>query len=184
MKALWKNAVLAESDKTVVVEGNHYFPPDSINRAYFKANNTHTTCPWKGIASYYDIVVSGTTNAGATPALNTKSKAAQPPEHIPQPPCTIPRHLCNGVWQPGNCPRHLSTIARDKKSIPQPLCSIPRHLCNGVWHPGNCPRPLNTIARDKISILQLLCTIPRRLCNGVRHTGNRSQTPGEEPGKG
>lgn len=65
MKAIWKDAVLAESDDTVVVEGNHYFPADSINRAYFQPSDTHTTCPWKGEASYYDVVVDGQVNSDA-----------------------------------------------------------------------------------------------------------------------
>ncbi|MCA9959434.1 MAG: DUF427 domain-containing protein [Chloroflexota bacterium] len=64
-KAIWKDRILAESNDTIVVEGNHYFPPDSINKAYFKSNKTHTTCAWKGVASYYDIVVAGTVNANA-----------------------------------------------------------------------------------------------------------------------
>ena len=59
MKAVWKNVILAESKDTVVVEGNHYFPPDSINQRYFKTSDTHTTCPWKGQASYYHIEVDG-----------------------------------------------------------------------------------------------------------------------------
>ena len=54
-KAIWSGAVLAESQTTEVVEGNHYFPPDSIKRQYFKDSSTHTTCGWKGVASYYDI---------------------------------------------------------------------------------------------------------------------------------
>jgi len=65
MKATWKDAVLAESADTVVVEGNHYFPAESINRAYFKESNTHTLCPWKGEASYYDVVVDGEINKDA-----------------------------------------------------------------------------------------------------------------------
>ena len=52
MKAIWKDVILAESDNTIVVEGNHYFPPDSVKREYLKASDTHTTCPWKGEASY------------------------------------------------------------------------------------------------------------------------------------
>ena len=59
MKASWNNAIVAESDNTVVVEGNHYFPPESAHRQYFEASSTHTTCPWKGVASYYDVVVGG-----------------------------------------------------------------------------------------------------------------------------
>ncbi len=65
MKATWKGAVLAESDDTVVVEGNHYFPAGSINRDYFRESATHTTCPWKGVASYYDVVVGGEVNRDA-----------------------------------------------------------------------------------------------------------------------
>ena len=55
MKAIWNGIVLAESDHTEIVEGNHYFPPESINREYFRDSDRHTTCPWKGLASYYDI---------------------------------------------------------------------------------------------------------------------------------
>ncbi len=65
MKAIWNNQILAESDDTVVIENNHYFPPDSINKEYFKSNSHVTTCPWKGDAAYYDIVVSGETNSSA-----------------------------------------------------------------------------------------------------------------------
>ncbi|WP_457651841.1 DUF427 domain-containing protein [Rhodocaloribacter sp.] len=65
MKAIWKGAVLAESEDTVVVEGNHYFPADAINSAYFEASETRTTCPWKGMASYYSIVVNGARNRDA-----------------------------------------------------------------------------------------------------------------------
>lgn len=65
MKAIWNGAVIAESDATVVVEGNHYFPHDTINKDYFRDSATHTTCGWKGVASYYDIVVDGNTNKDA-----------------------------------------------------------------------------------------------------------------------
>jgi uncharacterized protein (DUF427 family) len=65
MKATWNGAVLAESDATEVVEGNQYFPPDSINSEYFQPSETHTVCGWKGTASYYDIVVNGDTNGDA-----------------------------------------------------------------------------------------------------------------------
>lgn len=65
MKAIWNNEILAESDKTVVVEGNHYFPDDSINKEFFKASETHTVCGWKGTASYYDVVAGGKTNKDA-----------------------------------------------------------------------------------------------------------------------
>ena len=65
MKATWNGAVLAESAHTEVVEGNQYFPPDTIKREYFKPSNTHTVCPWKGTASYYTIEVNGKTNPDA-----------------------------------------------------------------------------------------------------------------------
>lgn len=64
-KATWNGTVLAESDATIVVEGNHYFPPDSINTAYFSPSEMHTTCPWKGLASYYSVNVEGQTNKDA-----------------------------------------------------------------------------------------------------------------------
>lgn len=65
MKAVWNDTVLAESDDTVVIEGNHYFPADSINREFFKESDTHTVCPWKGTASYYSVEVNGETNEDA-----------------------------------------------------------------------------------------------------------------------
>jgi uncharacterized protein (DUF427 family) len=65
MKAIWNGAVLAESDETIVVEGNHYFPEDSINKEYFQPSATNTVCGWKGTASYYDVVANGATNKDA-----------------------------------------------------------------------------------------------------------------------
>jgi uncharacterized protein (DUF427 family) len=65
MKAIWNGAVLAESDQTEVVEGNHYFPPKALHRQYFKESSTHTVCGWKGTASYYDVVVNGQENKDA-----------------------------------------------------------------------------------------------------------------------
>lgn len=65
MKAIWNGAVLAESDKTIVIEGNHYFPPDAIRTQYFKPTSTQTVCGWKGSASYYTIEVDGKQNADA-----------------------------------------------------------------------------------------------------------------------
>jgi uncharacterized protein (DUF427 family) len=65
MRAVWRDTVLAESDDTIVVEGNHYFPQDSMRSEYFRASNTHTTCPWKGEASYYDVVVGDEVNKDA-----------------------------------------------------------------------------------------------------------------------
>lgn len=59
MKVVWNDLVIAESDKTVMVEGNHYFPPESVNKEYFEGSSSHTTCWWKGLASYYNIKVNG-----------------------------------------------------------------------------------------------------------------------------
>ena len=64
-KAYWNNTILAESDQTIVIEGNHYFPPDAVNWQYFIPSQTHTICPWKGQASYYTIAVNGQTNMDA-----------------------------------------------------------------------------------------------------------------------
>ena len=63
--ASWNGAVIAQSDATIVVEGNHYFPPDTVRPAHLRASATHTTCGWKGIASYYDVVVSDAVNRDA-----------------------------------------------------------------------------------------------------------------------
>ncbi|MGH8092026.1 MAG: DUF427 domain-containing protein [Chthoniobacterales bacterium] len=65
MKATWRGTTIAESDDTIVVEGNHYFPADSVRTEFFRKSNQHTHCPWKGEASYYDISVNGAVNEGA-----------------------------------------------------------------------------------------------------------------------
>lgn len=65
MRALWKNTVLAESSETVVVEGNHYFPLESLLPEHFRPSDHHTQCHWKGTASYYDVVVGEALNANA-----------------------------------------------------------------------------------------------------------------------
>lgn len=65
MKAVWNDVLLAESDDTVVVEGNHYFPPGSLLMQYFTASDHTTRCPWKGTASYYSIDVDGKRNENA-----------------------------------------------------------------------------------------------------------------------
>ena len=83
MKAIWNGAVLAESDKTIVVEGNHYFPPDSVNREYLQESSTRTTCPWKGLASYYSVVVDDQPNRDAAWTYpNPKPAAAQIKDHV------------------------------------------------------------------------------------------------------
>jgi uncharacterized protein (DUF427 family) len=65
MKAVWNGAVLAESNSTEVVEGNHYFPPDAVDKHYFTPSDTHSVCPWKGTASYYTLEVDGKRNPDA-----------------------------------------------------------------------------------------------------------------------
>ncbi|TVU55246.1 MAG: DUF427 domain-containing protein [Arthrospira sp. PLM2.Bin9] len=64
-KAIWNGVVIAESDNCEVVEGNQYFPPDSIKQEYFRNSDTHTTCGWKGVASYYTLEVEGELNKDA-----------------------------------------------------------------------------------------------------------------------
>lgn len=63
--AIWNGTVIAESDATIVVEGNHYFPQESLRREHFRESSTHTTCSWKGVASYYDVVVGDAVNKDA-----------------------------------------------------------------------------------------------------------------------
>ena len=65
MKATWNGQTIAESDSTVVVEGNHYFPRASVKAEYLKDSGTHTTCPWKGEASYFSLNVNGQENRDA-----------------------------------------------------------------------------------------------------------------------
>jgi uncharacterized protein (DUF427 family) len=76
-KAIWNGAVLAESDKCEVVENNYYFPPDAINREYFKESSTHTTCGWKGVANYYSVEVDGQVNKDAAWYYPTPKDAAK-----------------------------------------------------------------------------------------------------------
>ena len=64
-KAIWSGRIIAESDRCEIVEGNQYFPPDAVKRDFLKASATHTTCGWKGVASYYDVVVDGQVNPDA-----------------------------------------------------------------------------------------------------------------------
>ncbi len=78
-KAIWNGVVLAESDETIMVEGNHYFPPDSINPAYFNESNHHTRCHWKGLASYYNVQADGQVNSNAAWYYPEPSEKA---EHI------------------------------------------------------------------------------------------------------
>ena len=78
MKAIWNGAVIADSNDTVVVEGNHYFPLDAVKREHLAPSDTHTTCPWKGVASYYTLVVGDARNPDAAwTYLDPKPAAAQ-----------------------------------------------------------------------------------------------------------
>jgi uncharacterized protein (DUF427 family) len=83
MQAVWNDTVLAQSDRTVVVEGNHYFPPQDVETSYLGDSSEHTVCPWKGTASYYDIVVDGERNAGAAWYYpEPKPAAAEIQDHV------------------------------------------------------------------------------------------------------
>jgi len=82
-KAIWHDAVIAESDETKIIEGNHYFPPESVAKQYLRPSDAHTVCFWKGVASYYDIVVDDATNEQAAWYYpDPKSKAADIKDHV------------------------------------------------------------------------------------------------------
>ena len=76
-QAIWNGKVVAESDETVMIEGNHYFPPDSVVKKYLVASDHRTTCPWKGEADYFDVVVDGEVNANAAWTYPEPKKAAE-----------------------------------------------------------------------------------------------------------
>ena len=78
VRATWNGTVLAESDDTVVVDGNHYFPPDTLRREHLEPSDERSTCPWKGVASYYDVVVAGERNPAAAWHYPEPKKAAAP----------------------------------------------------------------------------------------------------------
>jgi uncharacterized protein (DUF427 family) len=83
MKAIWNNTVLAESDDTIVVEGNHYFPPEAVNSDYFSLTDHTTTCPWKGKASYYTIEVKDEKNENAAWTYrDPKDAASEIKDHV------------------------------------------------------------------------------------------------------
>lgn len=77
MKAVFNNVIIAESDDTIVVEGNHYFPPQSLKKEYFTASDHKSTCPWKGLASYYSVNVDGKTETDAAWYYKSPSEAAK-----------------------------------------------------------------------------------------------------------
>ena len=82
-KAVWNGKVLAESDETIRIEGNHYFPPDSVNWEYFEDSSSHTFCPWKGKASYYSVKDNGDENQDAAWYYADPSYSAKPiKDHI------------------------------------------------------------------------------------------------------
>jgi uncharacterized protein (DUF427 family) len=76
-KATWNGATIAESDDTVLVEGNHYFPIEAVNKKYLRESHHNSFCFWKGVASYYDIIVDGETNPNAAWYYPTPSRAAR-----------------------------------------------------------------------------------------------------------
>jgi uncharacterized protein (DUF427 family) len=76
IKAMWNGVVVAESEKTEIVDGNHYFPADSIHKQYFKKSDTTSVCPWKGTADYYSIEVDGKINEDAVWVYPTPKEAA------------------------------------------------------------------------------------------------------------
>ena len=83
MKAVWNGEVIADSDTTIVVEGNHYFPPDSVRKDLLKPSSTTSVCPWKGTASYYSVVIAGRENSDAAWYYpNPKEAAAHIRDHI------------------------------------------------------------------------------------------------------
>lgn len=83
MKAIWNKTVLADSSETIQIEGNHYFPPNSINKSFFNSSETTSTCPWKGKASYFNINVDGKTNKDAAWVYkNPKEKASEIKDYI------------------------------------------------------------------------------------------------------
>ena len=77
MKAIWNDEILAESDNTIIIENNHYFPPESIKPEFFKKSDTYTHCPWKGDASYYTLEVNGEQNRDAAWFYHEPKKAAE-----------------------------------------------------------------------------------------------------------
>ena len=77
MKAIWNDTVIAESNETIMVEGNHYFPGDSIKKEYLVESDTRSTCPWKGLASYYSLKVCSDENKDAAWYYPEPSEAAQ-----------------------------------------------------------------------------------------------------------
>ena len=83
MKAIWNNEIIAESGETVIVEGNHYFPPSSVSKEYLVESTTTTVCPWKGEASYYDIVIGDSVNKdGAWYYPKPKAEASDIKDHV------------------------------------------------------------------------------------------------------
>ncbi|MES2767204.1 MAG: DUF427 domain-containing protein [Bacteroidota bacterium] len=77
MKAIWNGKIIAESDNTVVVENNHYFPEDSVKKEFLKPSSTNTVCPWKGTASYYTVEINGVANKDAAWYYPTPKDAAK-----------------------------------------------------------------------------------------------------------
>jgi uncharacterized protein (DUF427 family) len=82
-RASWKGTILADSDRCELVEGNHYFPPAAVRHEHLRPSATHTTCSWKGVASYYDVVVDGEVNRDAAWYYpDPKPAAANVKDHV------------------------------------------------------------------------------------------------------
>ncbi len=77
MKAIWNGATLAESNETIIIEGNHYFPSGAIHKEFFRPSETQTVCGWKGTASYFDVIANGATNKDAAWYYPTPKDAAK-----------------------------------------------------------------------------------------------------------
>ncbi len=78
MKAIWNGQMIAESNETIIVERNHYFPPDSVKKVYLKKSSHSSLCPWKGTASYYDLIANGKINKEAAWYYPQPSEMAKP----------------------------------------------------------------------------------------------------------
>ena len=129
MKAIWKDVVIAESDATVIVEGNHYFPPAAIRAEHFQPSDTHTVCPWKGTASYYDVVVNGEVN-NSLPNANEMSPTREATNSSSGDPSSFASSLSVCGRAPLSSSMHRSTIARSCVASGPELCGGQRRTCD------------------------------------------------------
>jgi hypothetical protein len=142
MKAMWNNAALAESDETTAVEGNHYFPPDFVTYEYLRESDHHTTCFWKGRASYYDVVVDGEVNAEAL-ARGVIEKVGSG-RHFLQEDHTL-RHFRQELWMPSLLTRQHYAVWQEAgaKDMAQRVRERVREIVEGHEAP---PLPDETVA--------------------------------------